>query len=98
MPVQIRTALRDDKVTVGVQGSLDLSLASAVLNRVFGAEASPREVILDLGEVDTVFESGLAALLVLKRRAKQAGRRLHIVNCSRDVATRCRDLGIGAVC
>jgi len=62
---------------VELRGEVD-GFAEEVLNRAYTAaeEADPRAIILDLGDVRYINSKGIALLVVLIMRARQARRRI----------------------
>jgi anti-anti-sigma factor len=76
---QIRTTEDgDDRMRISVQGELDIATASE-LERELRASLSGGDVVLDLEPVSFMDSSGLRALLVASREAREAGRRLLVL-------------------
>lgn len=79
MPSCIRTSRQGTSLTVVMAGSLDHRLASSHFSRLLASSSETDELILDVSGVDSIRDSGLAALCLLRRRAHQAGKRLTVV-------------------
>lgn len=78
-PFQIQTTEEgEDGLRVSVQGELDIATA-AELERELLAGLRGRDVVLDLQAVSFMDSSGLRALLVASREAREAGRRLLVL-------------------
>lgn len=83
MPPNLLTSHRGRTLAVRVTGPLDRRLASVLFSRFLSAQSGYDEVIIDLTDVDEVHDTGLAALRLLRNRARDAGKRLTIIDCSR---------------
>jgi anti-anti-sigma regulatory factor len=81
-------------LTIRINGPFDLLLTSALRESCHDSGNTYRRYIVDFKNVGIVRDSGLALLLMLKRWASGAGARLYVINGSRDLMNRCRNLGI----
>jgi anti-anti-sigma regulatory factor len=81
MPANVHTSTRGNTLTVRVSGPLDRRIASSLFSRFLVAKSRYDDLIVDLTEVDAVYDAGLAALRLLRKRARQAGKRLAVVGC-----------------
>lgn len=79
MPPNLQTTRRGNTFTVVLAGPLDERLASGHFSRLLASSSGADELILDVRDVDSVRDSGLAALRLLRHRAHQAGKRLTVV-------------------
>lgn len=84
-----RTYTDARSVTCQVHGRLDLSLGSVLLGASRRADIQHRNCVIDLAEVNEMYDSGLALLSALGRRAHRLGHRVRVVNCSPGIAQRC---------
>lgn len=83
MPPNILTSHRGRTLAVRLTGPLDRRLASAFFSRLLSAQAGYDELIVDVTAVEEVQDTGIAALRLLRHRAREAGKRLTIIDCSR---------------
>ena len=79
MPASIRTTCHDGTLRIELAGPLDYRLASGLFSRLLASRCNARELILDLTAVDAFRDSGLAALRLLRHRARQAGKQLTVI-------------------
>jgi anti-anti-sigma regulatory factor len=84
MPANIHTSTRGNTLTVRVSGPLDRRIASSLFSRFLLAKSRYDELVIDLSGVDEVYDAGLAALRLLRTRARQAGKRLAVVGCYKE--------------
>ena len=84
MPANIHTNTRGNTLTVRVSGPLDRRIASSLFSRFLLAKSRYDELVIDLTGVDEVYDAGLAALRLLRTRARQAGKRLAVVGCYKE--------------
>jgi ABC-type transporter Mla MlaB component len=84
MPANIHTSTRGNTLTVRVSGPLDHRIASSLFSRFLSAKSTYDKLIIDLTGVDEVFDAGLAALRLLRNRAREAGKRLAVVSWRRE--------------
>ena len=84
MPANIHTSTRGNTLTVRVSGPLDHRIASSLFSRFLLAKSRYDELVIDLTGVDEVYDAGLAALRLLRTRARQAGKRLAVVGCYKE--------------
>jgi anti-anti-sigma regulatory factor len=80
----IYTSTRGNTLTVRVSGPLDRRIASSLFSRFLMAKSRYDELVIDLTGVDEVYDAGLAALRLLRTRARQAGKRLAVVGCYKE--------------
>lgn len=84
-PFQIQTAEEGEgRTRISVHGELDIATADE-LERELRAAVSCGDVVLDLRAVSFMDSSGLRALLVASREAREAGRRLLVLPGSGQV-------------
>lgn len=84
-PFQIQTAEEGEgRTRISVHGELDIATADE-LERELRAAVSCGDVVLDLQAVSFMDSSGLRALLVASREAREAGRRLLVLPGSGQV-------------
>ena len=93
MPPNIHTSTRGSTLTVKVSGPLNRRIASSLFSRFLSAKSRYDELIVDLAGVDEVHDAGLAALRLLRTRARQAGKRLAVVGCYQEDGLRLRASG-----
>ena len=74
-------------ITITVRGPMELNSIKEFQNKIIelGA-ASPRNVILDIKEVEYIDSTGISVLITLNRQQKQNGKSLTITNASQRVA------------
>jgi len=84
VPANIHTSARGNTLTVRVSGPLDRRIASSLFSRFLSAKSRYDELVIDLTGVDQVYDAGLAALRLLRTRARQAGKRLAVVGCYKE--------------
>lgn len=82
MTANIQTSACGATLTVRLTGPLDQRIASSFFNRFLAARSRFDELIVDLTGIDAVYDAGLAALRLLRTRARQAGKRLAVVRCN----------------
>jgi ABC-type transporter Mla MlaB component len=83
MPPNVLTSPRGATLNVRVTGPLDRRLASALFSRLLSAQSGYDELVIDLTGVDEVHDTGLAALRLLRNRARSAGKRLTVIDAYR---------------
>lgn len=83
MPPNVLTSHRGRTLDIRVTGPLDRRLASALFSRFLSAQSGYDELVLDLTDVEEVHDTGLAALRLLRDRARSAGKRLTVIDASR---------------
>lgn len=84
-PFQIATAEEGEgRTRISVHGELDIATADE-LERELRAAVSCGDAVLDLRAVSFMDSSGLRALLVASREAREAGRRLLVLPGSGQV-------------
>lgn len=84
MPANIHTRTRGNTLTVRVSGPLDRRIASSLFSRFLLAKSRYDELVIDLTDVDEIHDAGLAALWLLRSRARQAGKRLSVVDSYKE--------------
>lgn len=84
MPPNIHTSTHGSTLTVRLSGPLDRRIASSLFSRFLSAKSRYDALIVDLTEVDEVDDAGLAALRLLRTRAREAGKRLAVVDHHQD--------------
>jgi ABC-type transporter Mla MlaB component len=83
MPPNILTSHRGRTLAVRLTGPLDRRLASGLFSRLLSAQSGYDELVVDLTGVDEVHDTGLAALRLLRNRARSAGKRLTVIDAYR---------------
>ena len=83
MPPNILTSHRGRILAVRLTGPLDRRLASGLFSRLLAAQSGYDELVVDLTGVDEVHDTGLAALRLLRNRARSAGKRLTVIDAYR---------------
>ncbi len=74
-------------ITITVRGPMELNSIKEFQNKVIElGTASPRNVILDIKEVEYIDSTGISVLITLNRQQKQNGKSLIIINASQRVA------------
>ena len=84
MPPNIHTSTHGNTLTVRLSGPLDRRIASSLFSRFLSARSRYDDLIVDITDVDEVSDAGLAALRLLRTRARQAGKRLAVVGSYQD--------------
>lgn len=84
MQANVQISTRGNTLTVKVSGPLDRRIASSLFSRSLSAKSRYDELIIDLSSVDEVYDTGLAALRLVRNRARQAGKRLALVGCFKE--------------
>jgi anti-sigma B factor antagonist len=74
-----RHAAADGATVIACLGDLDLATMPAFEDALCRAEAECRTIVLDLSELDFIDSRGLAMIVALDRRLRDAGGRLTIV-------------------
>jgi ABC-type transporter Mla MlaB component len=93
MPLTFKPSRDNKSILILARGPFDLSLASELWQRLRqGSLALPEEVVVDLGRIEAVFESGFVLLMMLRRWS----RKVRLINCSAEIAKRVAALGMGA--
>jgi anti-anti-sigma regulatory factor len=67
-----------------LSGPLDRRIASSLFSRFLSAKSRYDDLIVDITGVSEVSDAGLAALRLLRTRARQAGKRLAVVDSHPD--------------
>jgi anti-sigma B factor antagonist len=85
-PLRVTTERQDDRVIIAVTGELDIASASRIEEALREAEAAgPAVVLLDLRRLEFMDSTGLRTILSADARAREAGRRLVIVQGDENV-------------
>ena len=93
-PQVILESTGDGVVRLRFPDRVDLSLGYHVWRLCGTLDDRYRECVVDLRDTSTLFDSGVAMLLVLHRRLASMGCRLTLVNCPADAERRCAALGL----
>jgi len=81
-----KTNIAGDRCVVLLAGEIDLASAPVFERELRSAEAKgARQVVVDLGGVEFMDSSGIRALLEARRRAEEAGHRLVLRHCRRQI-------------
>jgi anti-sigma B factor antagonist len=84
--LRVSTERQNDRVIVSLAGELDIASASRIEEALREAEdAGPAIVMLDLRELEFMDSTGLRTILSADARAKEAGRRLVVVQGDENV-------------
>ena len=83
--VELRTRDSDGRMVVLLRGDLDVTDAANVAHALIAAAARDSVIIVDLADLDFMDSSGLAALVLARRHARQAGGDLLLVAPQRRV-------------
>lgn len=73
MPVRTAYIERENRLDLSVIGNLDLTISQAVCDICARLPSSLQSCVIDLSDVDRVFDSGVALLHMLHRRLKEFG-------------------------
>jgi anti-sigma B factor antagonist len=71
--VDLGTRLCDGRVVVALRGELDVADAANVVAALAVVAAREREIIVDLGGLEFIDSSGVAALVRVRKQARHAG-------------------------
>ena len=80
MRPSLRTSRHGGSFTVALTGPLDQRIASSHFSRLLASNSKADELILDVTDVDSIHDTGIAALRLLRHRADEAGKRLTVVH------------------
>ena len=69
----IRKELKDQSLTVSLEGRIDSVTAPELEKELMSATDSIRELILDFAEIDYVSSAGLRMIVALQKRMNQQG-------------------------
>jgi anti-sigma B factor antagonist len=83
--VYLSTRDSDSRMVVELRGDLDVTDAASVAHALITAAARDREIIVDLAGLEFMDSSGLAALVLARRHARQAGGDLVLAAPQRQV-------------
>jgi anti-sigma B factor antagonist len=75
----------EDRVLVALRGELDVTDAASAAGALIALAARDCEIIVDLAGLDYIDSSGLAALVLARRQARQAGGDLLLAAPQRQV-------------
>jgi len=83
--VYLSTRDSDSRMVVVLRGELDVTDAASVAHALITAAARDRGIIVDLAGLEFMDSSGLAALVLARRHARQAGGDLVLAAPQRQV-------------
>jgi anti-sigma B factor antagonist len=83
--IDLTTRQREDWAVVALRGQLDVTDAASTAAALIAIAADARAVIIDLAALEFIDSSGLAALGLVRRHARQAGGDLLLVAPQRQV-------------
>lgn len=81
--------IREDSstITITIIGPMELHSIKEFQNKVIELEtAAPRDIVLDIKEVEYIDSTGISVLITLNRQQKKNGKSLKIINASQRVA------------
>ncbi len=74
-------------ITITLQGPMELHSIKEFQNKVVELDtASPRDIVLDIKDVEYIDSTGISVLITLNRQQKKKGKSLKIMNASQRVA------------
>jgi anti-sigma B factor antagonist len=83
--VYLSTRDSESRMVVELRGDLDVTDAASIAHALITAAARDREIIVDLAGLEFMDSSGLAALVLARRHARQAGGDLVLAGPQRQV-------------
>jgi anti-sigma B factor antagonist len=83
--VDVSTREPDGRVVVALRGELDVAEAASVAAALATVAAPDREIIIDLAGLDFIDSSGVAALVRVRKHARQVGGDLLLAAPQRQV-------------
>lgn len=90
----VQHGILQQSLVVRIRGRLDIRLTGALASALTSRVDRLADCVFDLADVEEIFDSGLALLLMARRCVNRAGATLRVVNCRPDILSRCRSLGI----
>ncbi len=81
--------IREDPsaIIITIEGSMELHSIKEFQNKVIElGTAAPRDIVLDIKDVDYIDSTGISVLITLNRQQKTNGKSLKILNASQRVA------------
>lgn len=94
MPVRTAYVERENRLDLSVIGNLDLTISQAVCDICTRLPSSLKFCVIDLSDVERVFDSGIALLHMLYRHLRELG--TTVVICGDDSEVRSRIPGYSA--
>jgi ABC-type transporter Mla MlaB component len=88
MPIRTAYTERENRLDLSVIGNLDLTLSQAVCDLCARLPATLQCCVIDLSDVERVFDSGVALLHMLHRRLRELGTAVVIHGDEGDVGRR----------
>ena len=88
MPIRTAYTEREGRLDLSFIGNLDLTLSQAVCELCARLPATLRCCVIDLSDVERVFDSGVALLHMLHRRLRELGTRVIIHGDAAAVGSR----------
>jgi ABC-type transporter Mla MlaB component len=88
MPIRTAYTERESRLDLSVIGNLDLTLSQSVYEICARLPRSLRFCVIDLSDVERVFDSGIALLHMLHRRLKEFGTTVVIHGDRAEVGSR----------
>ena len=73
MPVRTAYVERENRLDLSVIGNLDLTISQAVCDICARLPSTLKFCVIDLSDVERVFDSGIAVLRMLHRRLREFG-------------------------
>lgn len=74
-------------ITITIKGPMELHTIKEFQNKVIELDtAAPRDIVLDIRDVEYIDSTGISVLITLNRQQKKNGKSLKIMNASQRVA------------
>lgn len=83
MKVDFKT--QNNILIIKVNGSIDSNTAPEIQEKILGASADSKNVIIDLSEVDFVSSAGLRVILMIYRQIKSKDGKVVLVGVSEEI-------------
>ncbi len=84
--LRVSTERRDDTIVLVLEGELDIATAPRIEEALRAAEEqAPAILVLDLRALDFMDSTGLRTILSADARAREAGRRLAVVQGNENI-------------
>lgn len=88
MPVRAAYVERENRLDLSVVGNLDLTISQAVCDICARLPSSLKFCVIDLSDVERVFDSGIALLHMLYRHLRELGAKVLIYGDDSEVRSR----------
>jgi anti-sigma B factor antagonist len=85
-PLRVTTEQQADRIAVSVAGELDIASAPRIEEALrIAEESAPAILVLDLRQLEFMDSTGLRTILAADARAREAGRRLVVVQGDENI-------------